>query len=138
MNTMDEKGEKGRQAKSAAHSTNRTDHKDESQLNQDNREHDSHRSERRESMEETKHEGIYDGFSRLSESYLSPEGVKKAASWYISTSEKLANQTLDFQAKSIEWAKGTPLYPFVEAQQNFSRKFIEQSASTARTLWRLE
>lgn len=82
--------------------------------------------------------GVYEGFSRLAEACLSPEGAKKAAAWYIDTGEKLATQALDFQAKATEWAKDTPFYPLIEAQQSIGRKLVEQSASTARTLWRLE
>ncbi len=88
--------------------------------------------------EHREHRGIYEGFSRLTEACLSPEGAKKAAAWYIDAGEKLATQALDFQAKATEWAKETPLYPLFEAQQSIGRKFVEQSASTARALWRLE
>jgi hypothetical protein len=89
-------------------------------------------------MAEKEHRGVYEGFSRLAEACLSAEGAKKAAAWYIDTSEKFATQALDLQAKTTEWAKDTPLYPLIEAQQSIGRKLVEQSASTARTLWRLE
>ncbi len=82
--------------------------------------------------------GVYEGFSRLAEACLSPEGAKKAAAWYIDTGEKLATQALDLQARATEWAKDTPFYPLIEAQQSIGRKLVGQSASTARTLWRLE
>lgn len=82
--------------------------------------------------------GIYEGFSRLTEACLSPEAAKKAAAWYIDTGEKIATQALQFQAKASEWAKDTPIYPLIEAQQSIGRRLVEQSASTARTLWRLE
>jgi hypothetical protein len=88
-------------------------------------------------MAERENQGFYEGFSRLSEACFSVEGAKKAAAWYIDTSEKIANQALEFQAKVTEWAKDTPIYPIIEAQQTIGRKFVEQSASTARTLWRL-
>ena len=68
----------------------------------------------------------------------SADGAKKAAAWYIDTGEKLATQALEFQAKAGEWAKETPFYSLIEAQQSFGRKLVEQSASTARTLWRLQ
>jgi hypothetical protein len=88
-------------------------------------------------MPEKENQGLYEGFARLSEACFSVDGAKKAAAWYIDTTEKLANQALDFQAKATEWAKETPIYPFIEAQQTIGRKFVEQNASTARTLWRL-
>ncbi len=88
-------------------------------------------------MAEKENQGLYEGFSPLGEAYFSIEGAKKAAAWYIDTTEKLANQALDFQAKATEWAKDMPIYPFIEAQQTIGRKFVEQSANTARTLWRL-
>lgn len=88
-------------------------------------------------MAEKENRGIYEGFSRLAETYFSADSAKKAAAWYIDTTEKLAGQALDFQAKATEWARETPIYPFIEAQQTIGRKLVEQSASTARTLWRL-
>lgn len=88
--------------------------------------------------EHREHRGVYEGFSRLAETCLSADGAKKAAAWYIDTGEKIATQALEFQAKTSEWAKETPFYPFIEAQQSIGRKLVEQSASTARTLWRLE
>ena len=88
-------------------------------------------------MAEKEHSGVYEGFSRLAESCFTPAGAKKAAAWYIDTTEKLAAQALEFQAKATEWAKETPLYPIIEAQQTIGRKLVEQSVNTARTLWRL-
>ncbi len=88
-------------------------------------------------MSEKEHSGVYEGFSRIAEKCFNPAGAKKAAAWYIDTTEKIATQALDFQVKATEWAKETPIYPFIEAQQTIGRKFVEQSASTARSLWRL-
>lgn len=88
-------------------------------------------------MAEKETRGLYEGFSRMAEACLSVDGAKKAAAWYIDTSEKLATQALDFQAKVTEWAKETPMYPIIEAQQTMGRKLVEQSVSSARTLWRL-
>lgn len=87
---------------------------------------------------ETKDNRMYEGFSRFAETCMSTDGAKKAAAWYIDTGEKLATQALDFQAKASEWAKETPFYSLIEAQQSFGRKLVEQGASTARTLWRLQ
>lgn len=88
-------------------------------------------------MPQKEQSGVYEGFSRIAETCFSPTGAKKAAAWYIDTTEKLATQALDFQVKATEWARETPLYPFIEAQQTIGRKLVEQSASTARSLWRL-
>ena len=88
-------------------------------------------------MSEKEQSGIYEGFSRVAEACFSPDSAKKAVSWYIDAAEKFATQALDFQVKATEWAKETPIYPLIEAQQTIGRKLVEQSASTARTLWRL-
>jgi hypothetical protein len=94
-------------------------------------------SRRRLLMSEKEHSGVYEGFSRIAEQCFNPAGAKKAAAWYIDTTEKLATRALDFQVKATEWAKETPIYPFFEAQQSIGRKLVEQSVSTARSLWRL-
>lgn len=69
---------------------------------------------------------------------LSVKGAKKFAAWYIDTSEKVANQALDFQESATKWAKETPLAPIFEAQIEYGKKFVERSANAARSLWRLE
>ncbi len=94
-------------------------------------------SRRRSPMSEKEHSGVYEGFSRIAENCFNPAGAKKAAAWYIDTTEKLATQALDFQVKATEWAKETPIYPLIEAQQTIGRKLVEQSVSTARSLWKL-
>jgi hypothetical protein len=94
-------------------------------------------SERRMVMSEKEHSGVYEGMSRFAEKCFNPAGAKKAAAWYIDTTEKLATQALDFQVKATEWAKETPIYPLFEAQQTIGRKLVEQSATTARSLWKL-
>ncbi len=92
---------------------------------------------RRLPMSEKEQSGVYEGFSRIAEKCFNPAGAKKAAAWYIDTTEKLATQALDFQVKATEWAKETPIYPLIEAQQTIGRKLVEQSVSTARSLWKL-
>jgi hypothetical protein len=82
-------------------------------------------------------EGIFEGFTKINESVFSFEGVKKAAAWYIETSEKLAHQALELQEKATGWAKDTPFAPLFEAQNSFARKFVERSANAARTLWQI-
>jgi hypothetical protein len=86
---------------------------------------------------ENNREGFFDSFGKFNESVFSIDGVKKAAAWYIETSEKLANQALEFQEKATGWAKDTPLAALFEAQHSFARKFVERSANAARTLWQI-
>ena len=88
-------------------------------------------------MSEKEQSGVYEGISRITETCFNPAGAKKAAAWYIDTTEKLATQALDFQVKATEWAKETPIYPLIEAQQTIGRKLVEQSVTTARSLWKL-
>jgi hypothetical protein len=83
--------------------------------------------------------GYFEAFSKLGENpFVNLEGVKKAAAWYIDTSEKFATQALDMQEKVTGWAKETPLAPMIEAQQKLTRKLIERSLSTARSMWQLQ
>ena len=83
-------------------------------------------------------ENVLDSFTKMGESVFNLEGVKKAAAWYIETSEKLANQAIELQERATGWAKDTPLWPLFEAQQSIARKFVERSASAARTLWQIQ
>jgi phage shock protein A len=83
-------------------------------------------------------EGMFDTFSKLTEPFLSMDGAKKAAAWYIDTSEKFAKQAIELQEKATSWAKDTPLAPLVEAQNSIARKFVERSASAARNLWQIQ
>ncbi len=77
-------------------------------------------------------------FEGLYSNLLSVEGAKKFAAWYIDTTEKVAKQAIDFQASATQWAKETPLAPIFDAQIEYGKKFVERSASAARSLWRLE
>jgi hypothetical protein len=83
-------------------------------------------------------EGVFESFTKMNESVFSLEGVKKAAAWYIETSEKLANQALELQERATGWAKDTPFAPLFEAQHSIARKFVERTANAARTLWQLQ
>jgi len=83
-------------------------------------------------------EGVYEGFAKMNESVFSLDGVKKAAAWYIETGEKLANQALELQERATSWAKETPFASLFEAQHSIARKFVERSASAARTLWQIQ
>jgi hypothetical protein len=91
----------------------------------------------RKKVAENNREGMFDSINKMSESVFSLEGVKKAAAWYIETSEKLANQALELQERATGWAKDTPFAPLFEAQNSFARKFVERSANAARTLWQI-
>ena len=82
-------------------------------------------------------EKVFDSFSKLSESF-NLDGVKKAAAWYIDTSEKFGNQAIEFQEKATSWAKETPLAPIFEAQQAIAKKMLERSVSVARNLWQIQ
>ena len=83
-------------------------------------------------------ENILEGFTKINEAVFSLEGVKKAAAWYIETSEKFANQALELQERATGWAKDTPFAPLFEAQHSNARKFVERSAHAARTLWQIQ
>lgn len=78
-----------------------------------------------------------DSFSKFGGSFLSLDGVKKAAARYIECSEKLANQAIELQEKTTSWAKRTPLWPLFEVQTTIARKIVECSASAARNLWQI-
>lgn len=82
-------------------------------------------------------EKVFESFTKLGESVFSLDGVKKAAAWYIETNEKLANQAIELQIKTMSWAKETPLAPLLEAQTSLARKMVERSAAAARNLWQL-
>jgi len=98
--------------------------------------HESRRESGEKKMSEhTKHNGsMFEGLT----SNLNLEGAKKFAAWYIDTTEKVAKQAIDFQASTTKWAKETPLAPIFDAQIEYGKKFVERSASAARSLWRLE
>lgn len=87
--------------------------------------------------EKAKAENATDSFAMLGESFFGFDGMKKAAEWYIETTEKLATQAIEMQEKSLEWAKGTPLEALFEAQNSIARKLIERSAAAARNLWQI-
>ncbi len=83
-------------------------------------------------------ENMFESFTKLNESFFKPDGAKKAAAWYIETSEKLATQMIELQEKATSWAKETPLAALFEAQSSIARKLVERSAAAARNMWQLE
>jgi hypothetical protein len=82
-------------------------------------------------------EGMFETFSKMSETFFSLDGAKKAAAWYIDTSEKFAKRAIELQERATGWAKETPFAPLIEAQHSIARKFVERSASAARNLWQI-
>ncbi len=82
--------------------------------------------------------GVLESISSLGSDLLSVKGAKKVAAWYIDTTEKAANRAIDLEASATKWAKETPFAPIFEAQIEYGKKFVERSASAARSLWRLE
>ena len=53
-----------------------------------------------------KENGMFESFSKASESMMSLEGAKKAAAWYIDNSEKLAKQAIELQGKGDHLGEG--------------------------------
>jgi hypothetical protein len=49
----------------------------------------------------------------------------------------LAKQAIELQEKGSEWAKNTPLAPFLEMQTLIASKLVERSATAARDLWQI-
>jgi hypothetical protein len=96
-----------------------------------------------EGVEGVKMEDKYDGenafesINKAGESFMKLDNVKKAAAWYIDTSEKFATQMIELQEKATGWAKETPFAPLFEAQNSVARKLVERSVSAARNLWQL-
>jgi hypothetical protein len=85
-------------------------------------------------MENGKQENIFENAAKLGQTFFNVESAKKIAGLYIDTGEKLANDILDFQATATGWAKETPLAPILQAQADFARKLVKQSAEVARNL----
>jgi hypothetical protein len=82
--------------------------------------------------------GVFENVAKVGAKLINVEGAKKFAAWYIDTTEKVANQAIDFQESATKWAKETPLAPIFAAQYEYGKKIVERSANAARTLWRLE
>jgi hypothetical protein len=82
--------------------------------------------------------GVLENVANLGAKLINVEGAKKFAAWYIDTTEKVANQAIDFQESATQWAKQTPLAPIFAAQYEYGKKIVERSANAARSLWRIE
>jgi hypothetical protein len=98
---------------------------------------ESRRQAGEEAMAEKENGSMFEGLTSMG-SLFTVEGAKKFAAWYIDTSEKVAKQAINMQASATQWAKETPLAPIFDAQIEYGKKFVERSASAARSLWRLE
>jgi len=81
---------------------------------------------------------LFEGFSEMTNTLFSPERAKEVAALWIDSSEKMADQALEFQAKATEWSKNTMLAPLFETQNSLARSFIELSTKAARRFWQLE
>ncbi len=82
--------------------------------------------------------GVFERITNLCSNLFTVEGAKKFAAWYIDSTEKVAKQAIAFQASTTQWVKETPFAPIFEAQHKYGKKFVERSASAARSLCRLE
>jgi hypothetical protein len=98
---------------------------------------ESRRQAGEEAMAEKENGSMFEGLTSMG-SLFTVEGAKKFAAWYIDTSEKVAKQAIDMQVSATKWAKETPLAPIFDAQIEYGKKFVERSATAARSLWRLE
>jgi hypothetical protein len=81
---------------------------------------------------------LFGNVTDLGKQFLSMDGAKKFAAWYIDNSEKMSNGVLDYEASATEWAKKMLLGPIFEAQFDFSRKFVKRSAEVARKIWQVD
>ena len=82
--------------------------------------------------------GVFENVANVGSNLFNIERAKKVAACYIDASEKVANQAIDFQEFATQWAKETSLAPIFEAQIECGKKFVQRSASAARSLWRLQ
>ena len=97
-----------------------------------------HKAGEKKVMSEKQASGLFENITNYGSKMLNLDGAKKFAAWYIDTSEKVAENALEFQKTATAWAKETPLAPIFAAQQEFGKKLVERSSSAARTIWRLE
>jgi hypothetical protein len=65
------------------------------------------------------------------------DGIKRVVACQIQNSERLANQAIELQEQSAQWAKNTPLAPLFEAQTSIARKIVQRAAAAARNLWQI-
>ena len=87
--------------------------------------------------ESSRDNGTANAFSRMSEAFLNVD-LRRGLALYLDFIENLTKQVLDFQETSLNWAKETPLEPFVEFQTSIARKIAETSISAVRSLYQIE
>jgi hypothetical protein len=87
--------------------------------------------------ENGKANGSAQSFARISAAFLNMD-LRKAMVLYLDFIENLTKQVLEFQETSMNWAKETPLEPFVEFKTSISRKLVETSFSAVRNLYQIE
>jgi hypothetical protein len=64
--------------------------------------------------------------------------LKQAAAQSIDTGEEWARKAIELNEKMTAWAKTTPLASMFEAQRALVSQVVENSATFARSLWRIE
>jgi len=62
------------------------------------------------------------------------ESAKKAAEFYVESSEKLGKMMLELHERSTGWAKETMFAPLFEAQRTAGKQMMESSVEMARRL----
>jgi hypothetical protein len=87
--------------------------------------------------ENAKANGTAASFTRMSDAFLNMD-FRKVVALYLDFLENLTKQVLDFQETSMNWAKETPLEPFVEFQTSIARKLTETSINALRNLYQIE
>jgi ElaB/YqjD/DUF883 family membrane-anchored ribosome-binding protein len=65
---------------------------------------------------------------------ISTEYVRRTAEVYLDSFGKMANEVLNLQSKAAELMRGTPLAPLCEAQARVSRKFIDATTNSSRSV----
>jgi len=78
------------------------------------------------------------GFSEIIGVFFNTERARELAALSIETSEQFAKSVLDFQARTSEWAKDTPLGGLCKARDSIGRKLVELSFGIARRLCGVE
>jgi hypothetical protein len=58
------------------------------------------------------------------------------AAWYIDAAEEFALRAIALQEQGARWLNNTPWGVLLKAQADVSRRFVEDSASMVRDLWR--
>ena len=87
--------------------------------------------------ENAKGNATAESVTRISEALFNMD-LRKAMALYLDFVENLTDQILEFQEKSMNWAKETPLGTLVEFNTSISRKLVETSIGAMRNLYQIE